>query len=248
MLKKIIKSCLLASIGLLFSFYDGNFKAQQLKSSRVKLAYQKNWVSLQALLKSTGVSATDFDLYLRSFKQEKSLEIWVKNSADQKYKLLKTLSVCATSGTLGPKRRQGDGQIPEGFYTIPSLQPYSNYHLALKVGYPNQSDRIKATAKDPGGDIMIHGNCVTIGCLPLQDEPVEELYVLCVETMNRNKTIHADIYPCKFTEKNSDLLADKNFAENTAFWESLKKGYNYFELNHSLPKISTDKKGNYIIN
>ena len=89
MLKKIINSCLLASIGLLFSFYAGNFKAQQLKSSRVKVAYQKNRVNLQALLKSTGVSATGFDLYLQSFKQEKTLGIWVKNSSDHKFGLLK---------------------------------------------------------------------------------------------------------------------------------------------------------------
>ena len=39
--KKIINSCLLASIGVLLSFYTGTFKDQQLKNSRVKSALHK---------------------------------------------------------------------------------------------------------------------------------------------------------------------------------------------------------------
>jgi len=242
--KKIINICLLASIGFLFSFKGSDFKAGQLKYARVQAAYQSNWGTLQALLRSKQVDPANFDLYLRTFKYEKAVELWVKNSHAKTYTLLKTIPVCAGSGALGPKRRQGDRQVPEGFYKIDFLQPYSDYHLALKVSYPNSSDRIKATAKDPGGDIMIHGNCVTIGCIPLQDAPIEEVYVLCVETMNRNRTVKADIYPCYFTSANNTMLA-RNFPQHAAFWSSLKKAYDHFELNHSLPKISTDKNGDY---
>ena len=196
MFKKIINSCLLASMICFFSFHsekDG-FKTGQLKSSRFKAAYQKKWPALQQLLNAKHIDINNFDIYLRAFKYESQLELYVKNKDDKAFQLLKTIPVCAKSGVLGPKRRQGDGQVPEGFYEISSFNPYSSYHLSLKVGYPNKSDLIKATG-NPGGDIMIHGCCVTIGCIPLENEPIEEVYVLCVEAKNRNRMIRADIYP-----------------------------------------------------
>ncbi len=243
--KKIIKSCLLASIGLLVSFQSNSFKSQQLKNKRVKAAYDHKWAGLQNLLTEKGVNKSRFELYIRVFKEENLLEAWVKSGNSGDYILLKTFSICAKSGVLGPKRRQGDGQVPEGFYEISSFQPQSSYHLALKVAYPNKSDRLKATSKDPGGDIMIHGNCVTIGCIPLQDGPIEDLYVLSVEAKNHGSVIFTDIYPFKFNEKNlqnHDLNTDSDLSR---FWKSLKPAYDYFEKNKRLAKISTDAKGNY---
>jgi murein L,D-transpeptidase YafK len=246
-IKKIIKSGLLVCLGFLFSFQEGSFKAVQLKYSRVKTAYEKKWPVLKALLTSKNLQTDKFDLYLRAFKQDGLLEVWAKNKTDKQYQLLKTFPVCATSGALGPKRKQGDGQVPEGFYEIAAFQPHSNYHLALKVGYPNKSDRLKATGSDPGGDIMIHGNCVTIGCIPIQNEPIEELYVLCVEAKNRNSILYTDIYPFKFNEKNTTAINLNQNSETVLLWNSLKKAYDHFELNHTLPKITTDTKGNYTV-
>ncbi len=244
--QKIINTALLACIGLLLSFSSGGtFKSSQLKYARVKTAYKK-WPALQALLSSKQVTSNDFDLYLRAFKQESELEVWAKGKTDTRYTLLKTFAVCAKSGGLGPKRRQGDGQVPEGFYRITHLNPASNYHLSLKVGYPNKSDVIKG-GKDPGGDIMIHGSCVTIGCIPIEDGPIEELYVLCVEAKDRNRIIYADIYPCRFSAANQQQL-EKNFPEPTRqFWASLKKAWMYFEKNHALPKVSINTTGDYTI-
>jgi murein L,D-transpeptidase YafK len=102
-------------------------------------------------------------VYLRSFKMEKELEVWVKNDEAESFKLYKTYNVCAGSGTFGPKRREGDKQIPEGFYYINEWKPNSNYHMALGLNYPNPSDLILSDQMKPGGDIYIHGNCVTIG-------------------------------------------------------------------------------------
>jgi murein L,D-transpeptidase YafK len=218
-----------------------------MKNSRVKAAYEKKWPALQALLKSKGINPAYFDLYLRVFKHEGLLEIWVRSKEAKQFVLLKAATVCTTSGTLGPKRRQGDEQVPEGFYEIASFQPQSNYHLALKVSYPNKSDRLKTIAGDPGGDIMIHGNCVTIGCIPIQDEPIEELYVLSVEAKNHGSIIYADIYPFIFHEKTSRFMDASPDPEVSRFWKSLKTGYDYFELHKTLPKITVDKKGNYII-
>ena len=248
MLKKIINTCLLASLLPLVSFYKVSepFKPLQLKSARVKAAYQKKWPDLKTLLTSKKIDPTNFDVYLRVFKQEDVLEIWVKNKKETHYTLLKSTPVCAKSGILGPKRKQGDGQVPEGFYEIAAFNPYSSYHLSLKVGYPNKSDAIKADG-NPGGDIMIHGFCVTIGCIPIENDPIEELYVLCVEARNRNRPICVDIYPYHFDKVKQQDLAKGFDKETLRFWDSLKKAYLYFEPHHCPPKISVDKHGDYLI-
>lgn len=248
MYKKIIKIGLLASIGLSLSFHENSFKSRQLQYKRVKIAYQNTWMALQKEITDKKINKNQFDLYLRGFKQEAILEVWIKNTDSKQYSLLKTYAICASSGTPGPKRRQGDGQVPEGFYEIASFQPQSNYHLALKVGYPNKSDRIKARSADPGGDIMIHGNCVTIGCIPIQDEPIEELYVLCVEAKNHGSVIFTDIYPFKFTEQNKRLCKQNRDQELVRFWNSLKPAYDLFEKSRVLARVKIDTKGNYNIN
>ncbi|MCC6372616.1 MAG: hypothetical protein IT236_16550 [Bacteroidia bacterium] len=248
MKKKVINTLVLVSLLFGISFQQNSLKTTQLKSSRVKSAYKKNWATLSSELKKAGIHPESFNLYIRVFKKEKVLQAWVKNQNGKDYTLLKDIAICASSGVLGPKRQQGDLQVPEGFYTIPSLHPYSNYHLALKVGYPNKSDLIKATAKDPGGDIMIHGDCVTIGCIPLQNDPVEDLYLLALESMNTKQPVKCDIFPCELNTKNFETLK-KEYPEKTiSFWKQLKKGYDYFELNHSLPKISVNKAGDYLVN
>jgi murein L,D-transpeptidase YafK len=245
MFKKIINTCLLACAMYFFCFaINDTFKDSQLKSARVKTAYKNQWLALKTLLKTKNIQPNNFDIYLRAFKHESSLDVWVKNIDGNKFQLLKTINICATSGVLGPKRKQGDGQVPEGFYEISAFNPYSSYHLSLKVNYPNKSDVIKASV-DPGGDIMIHGQCVTIGCIPIENDPIEELYVLCVEAKNRNRTIHADIFPYRFNNKNSEIAIGNQQKETLAFWNDLKKGYSYFESNRLRPKILVDKKGNY---
>jgi len=247
MAAKVINTLVLVGLFVLVSFQPTDLKTENLKSGRVKRAYKNHWSRLRAELRQMDCNPESVDLFIRVFKHEKELEIWVKSSNEQQFQRLKTLAICASSGSLGPKRRQGDLQVPEGFYTIPSLHPYSNYHLALKVGYPNAADRIKATAKDPGGDIMIHGSCVTIGCIPLRDEPVEELYLLALEARSRGRNVQCHIFPYRFGSKGSETLANAYPEATQTFWKSLKKGYDYFELNHSLPAISVDKQGNYLI-
>lgn len=246
MLKKIINSGLLTCFFFCFLSFDqrDSFKNTQLKCQRVKNAYASKWSSLRSQLKMHRINENDFDIYLRVFKEEGVLEIFVKNTGEEAFQLFKTFPVCAKSGSLGPKRKEGDRQVPEGFYTISAFNPYSDYHLALKVGYPNKSDLIKS-GKTPGGDIMIHGNCVTIGCIPLRDDPVEELYLLCLEAKNRKRLIRADLFPFRFNETTSQLAGRSVDPEMIRFWNSLKKGYLYFEKNLEIPEITVDKFGNY---
>ncbi|WP_317899097.1 L,D-transpeptidase family protein [Aurantibacillus circumpalustris] len=246
-IKKIINTCLLACISILLSFQNLSFKDQQLKNNRVKKAYASHWATLQNLLVDKQINKSKFDLYIRVFKQEGVLEAWVKNKTQNGYTLLKNFSVCAKSGALGPKRKQGDGQVPEGFYEISAFQPNSSYHLALKVSYPNKSDHLKTTASDPGGDIMIHGNCVTIGCIPIQDEPIEELYVLAVEAKNNSSSVYSDIYPFRFNENNRQLLENCK-PELQEFWKNLKSSYENFESKKVRLQVTVDSKGNYTFN
>lgn len=243
---KIINSVLLVSVFLLLSFRQPGFKQQQTAYKRVKTAYHNTWNDLQKTIRSKHIDPAHFELYLRAFKHEGVLETWIRQKTSDPFVLLKSYAICAKSGILGPKRRQGDGQVPEGFYEIEAFQPQSSYHLALKVAYPNKSDRIKAGKNDPGGDIMIHGNCVTIGCIPIQDQYIEELYVLCVESKNQGQKLKTDIYPLRFQSKDTVLLASYS-PENQAFWKNLKEAYSIFERNKIPAKITVEKNGNYLV-
>jgi murein L,D-transpeptidase YafK len=245
--RKVIKLLLLVSFICILAFKPENFKSTQMKYPRVKTAYSKKWESVQKELKDKGINPANFAAHLRNFKYEKQLELWAKNSNDKEYKLIKTYKICASSGDLGPKRREGDGQVPEGFYEVAWFNPMSDYHLGLKVNYPNQSDKIKAKGNRPGGDIMIHGNCVTIGCIPIENEPIEELYIACVESMNNNNKITIEMYPCRFTNEKWNLLNKNEDKGVIKFWETLRQAYNYFEANKFLSKIKVNKEGDYQI-
>lgn len=223
------------------------YKAGQLKSKRVKDAYDTKWPQLQLDLKSINVNPDAFDIYMRAFKYEQKVEVWIKNIGDVKYKLFRTYDICATSGNLGPKRKEGDGQVPEGFYRIDLFNPTSDYYLSMRINYPNSSDVILKEGLNAGGAIMMHGDCVTIGCLPMTDEKIKELYVLCLEARNRNNPVYIDIYPAKFTPENIKMLESNYPKSKITFWKTLKTGYDYFETNKWLPVINIDAKGNYVL-
>ena len=223
------------------------YKAGQLKSTRVKDSYDTKWPQLQLDLKAVKVNPDDFDIYMRAFKHEKLVEVWLKNTGDLKYKLFRTYDICASSGDLGPKRKEGDGQVPEGFYKIDLFNPTSEYYLSMRINYPNASDVILKEGLSPGGAIMMHGDCVTIGCLPMTDEKIKELYVLCLEARNRNTPVYIDIYPAKFTPENLKMLEEGYHKNKMSFWKTLKLGYDYFETNKWLPKINIDAKGKYVL-
>lgn len=220
------------------------FKATQQKTARVKLAYSEKWANLKSELQKKGIKE-NFELFMRVFKEDKIVEVWLKSSGEKEFKLFKTYAICASSGELGPKRKQGDGQVPEGFYTVAVFNPYSSYHLSMGINYPNASDKIIGTG-NLGGDIMIHGSCVTIGCMPLTDNYIKEVYVLCVEARNNGqKAIPVHIFPTKMDEKGMIFLSETN-PKQLDFWKNLQPGYNYFEQKKQLPKITVDKKGKYV--
>ncbi len=119
------------------------------------------------------------------------LELWVADEQGR-FRHLKTYSILAASGTLGPKLAEGDRQVPEGLYRIESLNPNSAFHLALRVNYPNEFDQAKGKADgrtELGSDIMIHGKSASIGCLAMGDEAAEELFVLAARAGIENVAV-----------------------------------------------------------
>jgi murein L,D-transpeptidase YafK len=235
-------------IAVYFPLSAQSFKATQQKCQRVKTAYSEKWESLQQEMTKQGIDKNSFDLFLRIFKSDKVVEVWLKSKNKKEYQLFKKYAICASSGDLGPKRKQGDGQVPEGFYSIAVFNPYSSYYLSLGVSYPNESDRILGNG-NLGGDIMIHGNCVTIGCMPLTDTYIKEVYIMAVEAKNNGQqTIPIHIYPTKLDELGMNALA-KQYAANQKvldFWKNLKIGYDFFDQHHFLPKVTVAKNGMYV--
>lgn len=190
-------------------------------------------------------------LYIRSFKYDSQLEVWVKNERNAPYKLFKTYKVCAMAGSLGPKRMQGDYQVPEGFYYINEFNPKSTYHLSLGLNYPNASDRYLSDMEQPGGDIYIHGSCVTTGCIPITDVQIEELYVLAAYAKAQGQDfIPVHIFPVNFNNQRSvDYLSKylRDFADYGPLAKRLKEVFYYFEQNKQLPVIMVNTKGNYVV-
>jgi murein L,D-transpeptidase YafK len=189
-------------------------------------------------------------VYIRSFKYDSQLEVWVKNTREEKYKLFKSYKVCALAGTLGPKRMAGDYQVPEGFYYINEFNPRSEYHLSLGLNYPNASDRILSDSTQPGGDIYIHGSCVTTGCIPITDSQIEELYVLAAHAKDLGEDfIPVHIFPVNFNNPRSVDYLNKylqTFSEYTPFAKSMKSAFYYFEKYREVPFVLVNGKGEYV--
>lgn len=191
-------------------------------------------------------------LYIRSFKYERILEVWGRQTNKEPFKLFKTYQVCAIAGSLGPKRMEGDFQIPEGFYYINVFNPKSTYHLSLGLNYPNPSDRILSDSLHPGGEIFIHGDCVTVGCIPIKDNQIEEVYLLAAYAKNAGQDfIPVHVFPARYNNKKSIEYLCHMVQDNTTlqqFFDNLQQGYNYFEQNKQLPIITINKKGEYGFN
>jgi murein L,D-transpeptidase YafK len=229
--------------------FSQSFKTTQLEFERVRTAYKEKEAALKQRYKKVGFSSLAQTIYIRAFKESSELELWALNATSKKYVLIHTYAICAKSGELGPKRKEGDGQVPEGFYSIARFNPFSNYYLSLGVSYPNQSDRILGGKNRLGGDIFIHGDCVTIGCLPLTNTFIKELYVACVEAKNHGqKSIQVHIFPYRMSDKNHFEFAKSNAHKPKLirFWDNIRIGYQYFENKKTLPIISVDKQGKYL--
>lgn len=178
-------------------------------------------------------------ILLRLFKLERELELWVRGD-DARFLLFRTYPICTFSGTLGPKQKVGDLQAPEGFYTVGrgQLNPASSYHLSFNLGYPNAFDRAHGRT---GSLLMVHGNCVSIGCYAMGDAAIEEIYTLLDAALTQGQSaaqVHA--YPFRFDRSDVDTrLAEPQWG---AFWHDLRGGWDAFEQTRRAPEIKVRDK------
>ena len=174
-------------------------------------------------------------VFIRAFKRERELELCVRNRTTGKFDFFRTYKIAGMSGHLGPKLAEGDGQVPEGFYFVPpaAMKPDSQYHLAFNIGYPNELDRSLART---GSAIMVHGNRISIGCLAMTDEKIEEIYTLCDAAHQAGQLyFRAHIFPARMTE---EWMLNFTGDPNEAFWKNLKEGYDLFEKSRVPPEVS----------
>lgn len=228
-----------------------SFVGSQKSSLRVYTAFQNKEDILKKEFEEKGLTWPAKYIYIRSFKFDAQLEIWVKNNVADKYKLFKTYRVCMQSGTMGPKRMQGDYQVPEGFYYITEFNPRSQYHLSLGLNYPNAADKILSDPNRPGNGIYIHGSCVSVGCIPVTDSDIEEVYILASYAHDAGQEyIPVHIFPIRYNNKKSVAYFNNYIKDNPtlkSFSCQLEKAYNEFENTHQAPIIMIDSKGDYVI-
>lgn len=180
----------------------------------------------------------DSPILARIFKEEAELEIWKKDRNGQ-YALLKTYPICRWSGDLGPKKKEGDRQAPEGFYSITpgQMNPASNYYLAFNTGFPNAYDRAWGYT---GSELMVHGDCSSRGCYAMTDQQIQEIYALARESFfGGQKAFQLEAFPFRMTALN---MAKHRNNPNFAFWKMLKEGYDNFEATHQEPKVAVCEK------
>ncbi len=220
--------------------------------NRISAILSKTEDSVIKQFKSKNLVWPPSAVYVRSFKFDRQLEVWVKNDSARKFVLFKTYKICMQSGTMGPKRMEGDYQVPEGFYHINEFNPNSNYHLSLGINYPNVSDHILSDSEKPGSAIYIHGNCVSTGCIPISDEPIEELYVIAGAAKSKGQEfIPVHIFPIKYNVKPSLEYLNNAIKDNIylqKFNKNIKVVFDYFETQKELPIILINRKGEYVIN
>jgi murein L,D-transpeptidase YafK len=177
--------------------------------------------AIQQLCESFNVSV-GCSVLLVAYKDERLLELWAQR--DLEFVLLKSYNICASSGMLGRKYKEGDRQVPEGLYHINRFNPQSNFFLSLGINYPNDADRAVADIHSPGGDIFIHGGCQSVGCLAMTDEAMMEIYLLCLAAANNGQEkIPVYIFPYRMDR--SDLLDLASKKNNQVAWENLQRAH-----------------------
>lgn len=173
-------------------------------------------------------------IFLRIFKNEALLEVWLKPKSADKFILFETYHICALSGSLGPKTKTGDRQAPEGFYAVglKHFNPFSNYHLSFDLGYPNAYDRAQGYT---GNLLMVHGDCRSDGCFAMTNEGIEEIYTLGKGALaNGQPFFRVHCFPFRLTPENLEAMLQNKWHE---FWTMLEPAYRYFEEKRRPPDV-----------
>jgi murein L,D-transpeptidase YafK len=213
--------------------YQARFRSGQILPGTPDLA------RLDERLAAQGV-ALGVPVYLRIFKLESELELWVEK--DGRFVRFATYPICLWSGRLGPKLKEGDRQAPEGFYTVAAeqLNPNSRMHRSFSLGFPNVLDQAHGRT---GSFLMVHGGCASIGCFAVTDAVVDEIWRLVTAALDKGEgRFPVHVFPFRMTESN---VRARRGSRWDGFWADLKKGHDLFEASHVPPVVSVCK-GHYV--
>lgn len=227
-----------------------SFLQTQLQHHRVRTARSEKDTILQKVFDAKGLQYPPKALFMRVFKSEQIIELWAANEDNTPLTLVKSYDVCAMSGDLGPKRKQGDRQVPEGFYRITRFNPTSKYYLSMKINYPNDADRILSPYSNLGGDIYVHGECASLGCVSITDPIIKEVYWLAAQAQYAGTgELPIHIFPSRLSDFKYSILQHlyQDQPELLQLWSSLKEAYDYFEDSRLVPHTEIDALGHYII-
>ena len=219
---------------------DSNIEEQPRSDQSVD-AFKRSYPRVTQRLNKLGLILGS-PLYIRIFKDSKELEVWLESRRGT-YELFKRYAICHHSGELGPKTREGDRQSPEGFYQVGRAQmnPWSNFHLAFNLGYPNAYDQAHQWT---GGELMIHGRCSSSGCFAMTDYYMDEIYTLADAALVSSQDFFpVHIFPFRLSPENLAGFTKTRWYE---FWLELAPGYRFFEENSVPPRVEVNE-GGYLI-
>ncbi len=211
---------------------------------------------LPNLIKQKGLKYDRLDILLIAYKKDLLVQIWIKEkNFNSKFLPLTSFKITDSSVAIpGPKSKYGDRLAPEGYYTLkyyPSFR-WSDFYLAFRVSYPNEADLIRrrywGISNKSGGDINIHGSCISIGCIPIGNPDMEELFFLIRANQKNGSNINVLLLPFDF--KKIGLHDQKKDAYNDNrklydFWQSLEKIDKYFQNTGMIPRLSVDQTTGY---
>lgn len=232
--------CLFALVAVILAWpITGRSLANRLHrdagEERAQAAAERVRPALVRELSALGLRYGD-PVFIRIFKHEHQLELWVRKGG--RYALFRQYPICAWSGDLGPKLRQGDGQSPEGFYSVGrgQLNPRSQYHLSFNLGYPNAYDRAHGRS---GDYLMVHGSCVSIGCYAMGDGGIEQIYTLVDAALRAGQPrVDVHVFPFRYGKP---PFADWQSRRWGDFWSNLKQGHDAFERTKLPPGIAVER-------
>jgi len=225
------------------------FKNKQQMYPRVRDALSSRGEQIKEIFQRRGVKYPPRRVYLRIFKEESLLELWACSKKRGPFTFIKDYEIISVPQNPGPKRQEGDYKIPEGFYYIDRFNPSSKYYMSLGLNYPNESDRILGVKGRPGGYVSIHGGIDTIDGITVTDDGIKELYIIALEAVAHGQDrIPVHIFPRRLNDEGYNELKEKykNDYNLISFWDNIKEGFDRFEQNHLLPKITVNTDGKFI--
>jgi len=202
-------------------------QTQSPEEDRVQTVITEKGSLILENLQNYQLESTDLNILFVAYKDLDRLDLFAKSTAQEQYKLIQQYPICARSGKLGPKKAEGDKQVPEGFYTINRFNPKSKFYLSLGVNYPNAFD---LAHNYTGSDIFIHGKCETVGCLPMTDDLMKEIYLYALWAKDSGQqNIPVYIFPFEMTEENMLIYKPQVNDDTFSFWQNIQQGYQLFQ-------------------